>query len=62
MKQIICFSSNQRRVKTILDAFFKNSNARVEDILNLHTDGFDCVICLRLTDTYDLKFSVSKPQ
>ena len=46
IKQIICYSSNQRRVKAILDAFFKNSNARVEDTLNLHTDGFDCVICL----------------
>ena len=46
IKQIIFFSSYQRRDKAILDAFFKNSNARVEDILNLHTDGFDCVICL----------------
>ena len=62
IKQIIFFSYYQRRDKVILDAFFKNSNARVEDILNIHTDGFDCVIYLWVTDTYDLKFSVSKPQ
>ena len=35
IKQIVCFSVNQRRVKAILDAFFKNSHARVEDILNV---------------------------
>ena len=44
----------------MLDAFFKNSNAGVEDldILTVRTDGFDCVICLWLTATYDFKFSV----
>ena len=46
MKQIICINSNERRIKAILDAFLKNSNAGVEDILTVPTDGFDCVICL----------------
>ena len=41
IKQIICF--NQRRVKAVLDAFFKNSNARAEDIWNVRTNGFYCV-------------------
>ena len=62
IKQIVCFSFNQRRVKAILDAFFKNSHARVEDILNVRTDGLDCVICLWLTATYYLKFSLFEPK
>ena len=41
IKQIICF--NQRRVKAVLDAFFKNLNARAEDIWNVRTNGFYCV-------------------
>ena len=45
-------------MKAILDAFFKNSNAGVEDILTVRTDGFDCVLCSWLTATYDLKISV----
>ena len=28
------------------------------DILNVHTDGFDGVLCSWLTSTYDLKFSI----
>ena len=62
IKQIVCFSFNQRRVKAILDAFFKNSHARVEDILNVRTDGLNCVICLWLTATYYLKFSLLEPE
>ena len=31
-------------MKVILDAFFKNANDRVEDILTVRTDGFDCVL------------------
>ena len=76
IKQIVCFSFNQRRVKAILDAFFKNSHARVEDILNVRTDGLNCVIYLcyipvicrfviffilsLLTDTNRLKSSICK--
>ena len=44
IKQIICF--NQRRVKAVLDAFFKNSNATAEDIWNVRTNGFYCVYIL----------------
>ena len=44
IKHKISFSSNQRRVKAILDAFFKNTNDRVEDILTVRTDGFDYVL------------------
>ena len=62
IKQIVCFSYNQRRVKAILDAFFKNSHARVEDLLNVRTDGLNCVICLWLTATYYLKFSLLEPE
>ena len=62
IKQIVCFSFNQRRVKAILDAFFKNSHARVEDILNVRRDGLNCVICLWLTATYYLKFSLLEPE
>ena len=62
IKQIVCFSFNQRRVKAILDAFFKNSHARIEDILNVRTDGLNCVICLWLTATYYLKFSLLEPE
>ena len=62
IKQIVCFSFNQRRVKAILDAFFKNSHARVEDILNVRTDGLNCVIYLWLTATYYLKFSLLEPE
>ena len=58
IKQIICFNSKQRRVKATLDAFFKNSDARVEDILTVRPDGFDCVLSWLLTASYDIKFSV----
>ena len=44
IKQIICF--NQRRVKAVLDAFFKNSNATAEDIWNVRTNYFYCVYIL----------------
>ena len=44
IKQIICF--NQRRVKAVLDAFFKNSNATAEDIWNVRTNDFYCVYIL----------------
>ena len=29
----------------MLNAFFKNLNAGVEDILNVRTDGFNGVLC-----------------
>ena len=35
--------------------FFKTSNAGVEDILTVRTDGFDCVLSSLLTATYYLK-------
>ena len=38
--------------------FFKTSNAGVEDILTVRTDGFDCVLSSLLTATYYLKFFV----
>ena len=60
IKHKICFSSNQRRVKAILDAFFKNTNDRVEDILTVSTDGFDYVLSSWLTAKYDFKLSVLK--
>ena len=58
IKQIIWF--NQRRVKAVLDAFFKNSNARAEDMYVQMASIvyiFQPSICLRLTATHGLKFS-----
>ena len=58
IKQIICF--NQRRVKAVLDAFFKNSNATAEDMYVQMASIvyiFQPSICLRLTATHGLKFS-----
>ena len=47
-------------MKAILDAFFKNTNDRVEDILTVSTDGFDYVLSSWLTAKYDFKLSVLK--
>ena len=47
-------------MKAILDAFFKNTNDRVEDILTVRTDGFDYVLSSWLTAKYDFKLSVLK--
>ena len=63
IKQIICF--NQRRVKAVLDAFFKNSNARAEDMYVQMASIvyiFQPSICLRLTATHGLKFSALESQ
>ena len=46
---------NQRRVKAILDAFFKNSNARVKDIFNVRAAQIVFYACdrqLRMTSNF----------
>ena len=45
-------------MKAVLDAFFKNANDRVEDILTARTDGFGYVLSSWLTAKYDFKVSV----